>query len=183
MSEEMLIRHCAPTLAGIKTGNLFSCSCSCQEEVTKSVRRLNRILVPKGLRVLPLLVRDGRALIYVYRPSGLQNDWGDSQARQLLEQHGYSPDRADQCILRLIARLRSQEEFPHEIGLFLSYPPEDVHGFMKNCARGHKCVGYWKVYGDEDKARKTFECYEICTQNYCRLWESGNSPESLTVAG
>ena len=24
MSEELLVRHCSPTLAGLKTGNLFS---------------------------------------------------------------------------------------------------------------------------------------------------------------
>ena len=27
MSEDYLIRNCAPTLAGIKTANLFSCPC------------------------------------------------------------------------------------------------------------------------------------------------------------
>lgn len=26
MSEEMIIRHGSPTLAGLKTGNLFNCS-------------------------------------------------------------------------------------------------------------------------------------------------------------
>ena len=25
MSEELLVRHCAPTLAGLKTANLFAC--------------------------------------------------------------------------------------------------------------------------------------------------------------
>ena len=27
MSEELLVRHGAPTLAGMKTGSLFSCAC------------------------------------------------------------------------------------------------------------------------------------------------------------
>ena len=26
MSEEQVVRNCAPTLAGLKTGNLFACS-------------------------------------------------------------------------------------------------------------------------------------------------------------
>ena len=25
MSAEMIVRHCSPTLAGMKTGNIFSC--------------------------------------------------------------------------------------------------------------------------------------------------------------
>lgn len=37
MSEDLLIRHCSPTLAGIKTGNLFSCVCPCRKELTRSV--------------------------------------------------------------------------------------------------------------------------------------------------
>lgn len=68
MSEDLVIRHCAPTLAGIKTGNLFSCACPCKAALTKELCRLNRKLVPKGIRALPLRVQKGRALIYVYRP-------------------------------------------------------------------------------------------------------------------
>ena len=71
MSEDLIIRHCSPTLAGIKTGNLFSCACSCRKELTKSISGLNRRLVPRGIRILPLRVCQGRALIYVYRPHAL----------------------------------------------------------------------------------------------------------------
>ena len=65
MSEDLVIRHCAPTLAGIKTGNLFSCACPCKAALTKELCRLNRKLVPKGIRALPLRVQKGRALIVV----------------------------------------------------------------------------------------------------------------------
>lgn len=74
MSEDLVIRHCAPTLAGIKTGNLFSCACPCKAVLTKELCRLNRKLVPKGIRALPLRVQKGRALIYVYRPNALECD-------------------------------------------------------------------------------------------------------------
>ena len=75
MSEDLVIRHCAPTLAGIKTGNLFSCACPCKAALTKELCRLNRKLVPKGIRALPLRVQKGRALIYVYRPNALSVIW------------------------------------------------------------------------------------------------------------
>lgn len=39
MSEEMLVRHCAPTLAGLKTGNLFSCEFEDEEAMRFSLRR------------------------------------------------------------------------------------------------------------------------------------------------
>ena len=32
-------------------------------------------------------------------------------------------------------------EFPHEVGLFLGYPPEDVKGFIDHRANNFKCAG------------------------------------------
>lgn len=73
-------------------------------------------------------------------------------------------------------------EFPHEIGLFLGYPPEDVCGFIENRAGGYKCVGEWKVYGDADKAKEIFAKYRKCTEVYCAQFAQGKSIERLTVA-
>ena len=73
-------------------------------------------------------------------------------------------------------------EFPHEVGLFLSYPPEDVKGFIDHRAVGFKCAGLWKVYGDEEKARSLFEKYRKCTEIYCTLRQSGLKLEQLAVA-
>ena len=84
---------------------------------------------------------------------------------------------------RLSRRVKDNEQFPHEIGLFLSYPPEDVCGFINNKACDHKCVGCWKVYGDEEQARKTFARYEKCARVYADRWYKGRSLERLTVAG
>ena len=183
MSEELIIRHCSPTLAGLKTGSLFSCACGSKDELTAALRRLNRVLVPKGVCVIPLRVSNGRALLYVYRRSGLKRDLIDKQARSLLEKNGYMPEQADRCIMRLIERIGTSREFPHEIGLFLSYPPEDVCAFIDNKACDHKCVGCWKVYGDVEAAWKTFAKFEKCARVYADCWQSGRSLDRLTVAG
>ena len=74
MSDDYLVRYCAPTLAGIKTGSLFTCPFSCQKELLDSVRRLNKRLLSKGLRVLPLRWSQNKALIYVYRPKKLSSE-------------------------------------------------------------------------------------------------------------
>lgn len=180
MSDELLIRHCAPTLASIKTGNLFSCPFETREELNASIRRLNRRLFNKGLRVLPLRYRNGSALIYVYRPSKLSDDLCNQSVCTILRQCGYSCESTGCCIRRLIGRL-SEEDFPHEIGLFLGYPPEDVYGFIYHRNRV-KCSGLWKVYGDVDSAMRTFERYKKCSDIYLKLWSEGRSVEQLTVA-
>ena len=183
MSEEFIIRHCSPTLAGIKTASLFSCSYGSEEELRANVRRLNRRLSPKGLRIILLRHGSGRALIYVYRPAKLRADMSDTAVSELLQSFGYSPMQPETCVAELACRLRDCEEFPHEIGLFLGYPPEDVRGFIENRAEGFKFTGYWKVYGDEVKARQLFDKYRKCTNVYMDQWSKGRPVERLTVAG
>lgn len=182
MSEDILVFHAAPTLAGIKSGSLFTCPFISRAEMTDSIRRLNLRLASKGIRVLPLRFSDKKALVYVYRPGGLARDLEKSEAREILHEAGYRAADADGKVIELMRRLNAGEDFPHEIGLFLSYPPEDVRGFMEKGGRDSKCVGTWKVYGDEELARRTFSRYRRCRETYCRLHANGSrSLEQLTV--
>ena len=161
MSDEMLVQNGSPTLAGIKTGNLFTCPYTDRRQTMHELQQLNKRLVPKGLRILPLRYSAERVLVYLYRPSRLEKDLSEKEAVELLENAGYRHENANQCVIELIRRINDVDtEFPHEIGLFLSYPPEDVRGFIshrENRSVGCKLVGTWRVYGDVQKARKTFE--------------------------
>lgn len=181
MSEELVVRHCSPTLAGVKTGSIFSCCYESRDELKEYIRGLNGALVKKGLRVLPLRAADGKALIYIYRPCRLANDLKQNTAAQLLSRHDYDSCSPERCIIKLMARLKKSEEFPHEIGLFLGYPAEDVQGFIDNKAACCKCVGAWKVYGDEKAAQKTFAKYRKCTEIYCKKYADGATIERLAV--
>ena len=80
MSGEVMVRQCSPTLAGLKTGSMFSYPFANNSDLYDSVRYWNRLFTGKGLRVLPLCHRDGRALIYVFRPQKLCQDLRDSTA-------------------------------------------------------------------------------------------------------
>ena len=182
MSDEMIVRQCAPTLAGIKTGSLFPCPYESRTQLMDEIRAMNHMLVPKGLCMLPVRCEGGSALLYVYRPGRLQQDLQNDLAQRLLQKAGYSRGGCALCVSQLVQRLRRQEDFPHEVGLFLSYPPEDVKGFIDHRANDFKCAGLWKVYGDEEKARSLFEKYRKCTEIYCTLWQSGLKLEQLAVA-
>ena len=54
MSDEILVRHCAPTLAGLKTANMFNCEYDSEEEMREDLRELNRRLSSKGVMAVPL---------------------------------------------------------------------------------------------------------------------------------
>ena len=181
MSDEMIIEYCSPTLAGIKTANLFNCRYDDWSALVDDLKRLNRILNGKGIRIIPVKCTEKSALIYMYRPERLQKDLCEKEAQSLLRSFGYDINDVSSCLRCLSKRLRSFEVFPHEIGLFLGYPVEDVKGFIKHKGECSKCVGCWKVYGDVDKAEDTFERFKKCTRDYKARFRKGASLDKLIV--
>ena len=181
MADEYLINYCAPTLAGIKTGSLFTIFPEPEEDIYEEIRRLNRIFRKKGLRAL-LCKNCGRyALLYIYRPEMLKKDLRDPGAVSILSNKGYNCSNPDICIVQLIKHLANDKTFPHEIGLFLGYPAADVSGFIKDPNAGVKYCGCWKVYSDEKSARQTFKKYRRCTEILRKLHQKGKTLEQLAV--
>ena len=111
MSDELLIKCGSPTLAGLKTGNMFSYTYESREEVRRDLRRLNKILVPRGLRVIPLRYSDKTVLIYLYRIEALKADLSQKEAVRILREVGYESADSDQCVVKLIRKLRGAKEF------------------------------------------------------------------------
>lgn len=181
MSEQFVISHASPTLAGIKTGNMFTVKIDKDTDICQEIRELNAILRRKGLRVIPLKRTSTYALIYVYRPGHLRKDLNNPKAKRILQNKGYNDCKAEMLITQLVSRLNEDGEFPHEIGLFLGYPPADVECFMNNPCSGVECSGCWKAYSNPDAARKTFSRYKKCTDVYQNLNKKGKSLLQLTV--
>ena len=180
MPEKMIVSYCAPTLAGVKTANLFSCEYEDCRMLEEEVHLFNQRLQSKNIRMMILGYPRNRALIYVYRPILLRKDLEDVQTKRILKDRGYQTEDIAQCLQHLIERLDGYQEFPHEIGCFLGYPSEDVSGFIEQ-KKPCKCVGTWKVYGDVKKANALFETYRKCTCFYERQYDHGISLENLVI--
>lgn len=182
MFEELLIRQCSPTLAGLKTGSLFCMPFADRETLLRQMRRYNMIFREKGISVFPVRIGENRALIYMCRPKKLKADLENTLTKELLSAAGYKNGGVGTVLSVLLQKLRSESAvFPHEIGLFLGYPPEDVRGFMQNKGRGCKLAGCWKVYGDEKSAQRTFALYKKCTRLYSKKYASGQPIDRLAV--
>ena len=61
--------------------------------------------------------------------------------------------------VRFRAYQAGEGSFPHEMGIFLGYPLEDVKGFIEHEGKDYLYQGYWKVYGDVEKCEKMFSVY------------------------
>ncbi|SDM54919.1 DUF3793 family protein [Lachnospira pectinoschiza] len=190
-----LIRECAPTLAGLKTANLFNYKFDDLTNMHKELARINELLNVKGVYVRILRKSMTRALLYVYRPVRLAKDLTNPLAVSLLKKEGYgdyikktSPrecsmiEICEKAIKFLTRRVNESECFPHEIGLFLGYPAVDVKGFIEQKGQNCKCCGFWKVYGDEESSKMKFEQYRKCIEVYKKVFLQGRSLCQLTVS-
>ena len=182
MMEKFLVEHCSPTLASIKTANLFTYKFETEEELHDSLRILNDSVRDKGVSLMILRKNEHKALIYVCRISRLAEDLKKQGVYEFLNRYGYESTDPAYALDRLRKRLETRQDFPHEIGLFLGYPLGDVVGFVENAGQNCKCAGCWKVYCNECEAIKIFAKYKKCREVYTKLWNNGRSILQLTVA-
>ena len=174
--EKKLAFHTAPSLLGIKCASLMTLSRS-EFDIGGNARRFNRRAASKGLKLRVLREEcacGGRSLILVYSEEKLERRLRDPENRKLLREYGYTDDMsAEECLERLAERTGC-DEFPHEIGIFLDYPAEDVRGFVENGGCNYKLCGCWKVYGSVESARRKFAAYDRCRTYLCGRLEQGD---------
>ena len=168
--EHYLAHYCAATLLGEKSASLVSLPREECARIGLQLREYNRQLGPKGLVFTLLCACRRRLLLLVYRPA-------------MLEQLGYPMEENLRAKLnRLQARFAEGGGFPHEIGLFLGYPPEDVLAFVATGGAGCKLCGYWKVYHNVEAARACFAQYDACRDRLCRAIAQGTTISQLLCA-
>jgi hypothetical protein len=180
MFKDSLIEYCSPTLASLKVGSIFRYRFTNPHELQETVTSEREWLTPKGISIEVINVKDGSALVYIYRVNQLNDILQRSDIREFLVTYGYSDFTIEGCVKALKTHFATTP-CPHEVGVFLGYPLEDVVGFIENCGKNCNCCGYWKVYHNEDEALKTFAKFSKCTSVYKRLFSEGFSIKRLTV--
>ena len=180
MLERALIAYASPTLARLKAGSLFAVPCDCAA-LAGDLRRVNDILRPRGLRLIVLRREPQRTLLYLYREQTLAESLAREDVQALLAACGYQSFGVSMALSTLRRRLDEAPCFPHEIGVFLGYPLEDVIGFIRNGGRNCLCSGCWKAYANECEARRTFARLNKCRAIYARLFAEGRPLARLAV--
>lgn len=182
--DDLLVFHCAPTLAGLKMAALVCIPHGNQDAEYKAmVCEYNLRYNSRGLYFTTLCTCKGRHLLYIYRKSEVTAYLESAQVKHFLKAFGYTQnDRFEESLAKLSHRFDSCAEFPHELGLFLGYPLADVQAFIRNKGAGAKLTGEWKVYSDVVFARREFTRYDLCRKVYVNMFNRGYSLERLVIA-
>lgn len=181
--EESLIWNASPTLASIKVANLYNFRFGSMRECLDTIDVFNDLMNPKGIYI-ELLKNDGNFyLIYVYRKSHLHTELTDMQVRLFLDKFGYSSAENVQGYIEVLKnRLQGSSDFPHEVGVFLGYPLEDVKAFIETSGKNCVFCGEWKAYHDKQRAACMFCKYNHCREVYVRVYNAGRKLSDMLVS-
>jgi len=183
MFEFIFVRHTSATLQGYKAGSLFSYRPYCGEMFLKAIESLDASLRRKGIRIRTIERMSGSIQIFVYRPEMIEAMLSQQEFRCFLCQLSYPVDQGHEAsVNHLLSKLQKRSDFPHEIGLFLGYPLEDVQGFINNKGKNYVFCGHWKVYSQPDKAKERFDLFQRCREHCLACLQQGQSVFQLVQA-
>lgn len=174
--EVQLVLQCAPLIAGLKLSNLLIIPAS-EEETIQAV------LHHTDISFYRLLKTEEKAVLLLFRRSQLEMYLMKPEVRDIFSEEGYQSFSLENILYtfrkRYEAYMAGGTQFPHEMGLILGYPPEDVRGFMKHKGKNFLYSGYWKVYDNMPGKVKLFQKFDIARNTLVQLLYEGVCIEDI----
>ncbi|WP_101772434.1 DUF3793 family protein [Peptostreptococcus faecalis] len=158
--ESILAYFCSPALLNKKVSNLVSVSKKDIPEIEKNITHYNKLLEKYSITIESICECGERNLLLVYKQTLLQKHLKDENVLSVLERCGYKKSRSLDYYVNVLKMRMKNSKFPHEIGVFLGYPIQDVEEFINKKGQDYKYCGYWKVYSDIEEAKSLFDLYD-----------------------
>lgn len=194
-----LVRQAGLVFMGIKPAAVFGlcarpdaaahvhCSTAWQTCAEKLIVYYAAALAREGVELIWLGRKKNTVMVLVWRPSLVAQELACPARKCLARGFGLSTTSYRRAMSALITRLRAhyagKQTFPHEVGLVLGYPPQDVAGFISDGGRRAKACGRWQVYGNLAEARRRFAELAQCEHRCNQLYAQGVSLRGLVRLG
>lgn len=149
--------HCGPVLKNVKASNAMNGKPGTWNRVWRSLKGT-------PISCIPLYIGKDKELLLFYRYDRLEEHLKKKENREFLNRFGYL-DVSVQAVLRKLRKryeiyAKKQADFPHELGIVLEYPVEDVEDFIRYEGRNCLMERYWKVYHNVERAMAVFASYD-----------------------
>ncbi len=167
--------QCAPLLTGVKISNLLTADRKFRSDII-------RLFQKTAVSCYLLYESDQKVTFLLYIKEQLIQYLDKEDVRRLMEKFGYYHGSGEpiplgsflrQVSVRYRAHMEKKAGFPHEIGLMLGYPAEDVIGFIENNGQNCLYIGYWKVYSKPAERRRIFDGYNRAREQVIRMISGG----------
>lgn len=173
-----LALQCAPFLKKLKV----SCVISVKADL---YQKLEHLFDGSNIEFCLLSCQCGKCLVLFYRREEMEAYLNQPEIQQIIQIYGYSGMEFDGMLEYLKFRIKYFKDkemgFPHEIGVFLGYPPEDVKGFIENEGKRYLMTGYWKVYQNLSLARVIFKEFDRAKDCAVNEFLNGKSVREIAL--
>lgn len=166
--DQIIVHSSSPTFCNIKPGNLFFVKNEAFDN--DKFEAWKKSFFSHGLMAFSSQISESSAAILVLNVCWARKILADVFVQSYLSEKRYHTGSVFDFVEELFSRMIENEGFPHEVGVILGYPVEDVIEFENH--QGHDCkyCGCWKSYSDVDKARdchcRFTECSRLCKKWY-----------------
>lgn len=168
--ETQIALQCAPLISGLKVSNLLIISAEDEALVRVILRR-------SGISFFRLLRTGEKVTFLLFRKNPLEAYLKQQEVETMLVEAGYAELSLGNILSTFQKRyahyMSAGGRFPHEMGLLLGYPAEDVRGFVENEGKNFLYSGYWKVYADVEEKRRLFQKFENAKETVIQLLSYG----------
>ena len=162
--------QCSLVLSGIKPSNLLIYSNHCEGCISEELKNT-------GAEYMKLYTGSNDSVSIIFNRKKLEKSLLDEENREFIKQYGYEDFSVNSVIEKLAGRYtefkEGRAEFPHEMGIVLGYPLEDVSGFIENNGKNYLYSGYWKVYKNAEEKIRLFKTYKDIKKYFVEQIENG----------
>lgn len=162
--------QCSLVLSGIKPSNLLIYSNYCEGCISEELKNT-------GAEHMKLYIGKNDSVSIIFNREKLEKSLLDEENREFIKQYGYEDFSVNSVIEKLAGRYaefkEGRAEFPHEMGIVLGYPLEDVSGFIENNGKNYLYSGYWKVYKNAEEKIQLFKIYKDIKKYFVEQIENG----------
>ena len=149
--------HLAPVVEGIKPSSILNMAKGLEEKWQKYGLEIIQKL---QLECAFLRKGEGKCILWFYRRDLLTYLIEQDKVKNYLQKEDYHLESVDTLITSLIRRY-DHVHCPHEVGIFLGIPLEDVKAFREEIKKPCLLKGYWKVYSHLESAKALFKAYDL----------------------
>lgn len=180
--EKFLIYNASLVISGAKPSATITIKKDKENLYDKWIRYGIDFLETINIKYIDLRESSNALIILIYNENQLSNYIFKEENKDFLIKLGYSNESNVNNYLCMLKNRYNQFNCPHELGVFLGFPLNDVMDFM-NC-KDKKCLscGYWLVYNNLQEAKETFNRYDKVKEHTVNYILSGRSSHNVACS-
>lgn len=180
--EKFLIYNASLVISGLKPSATVTIKKDCANLYKSWIQYGVEFLKNIDIKYIKLRECDNALIILVYNEENLKNYIFESENKKFLMKLGYIDENNINKYLLILENRYKKFNCPHELGIFLGFPLNDVKDFME-CTK-KKCLscGYWLVYNDLKEAKEVFNKYDKVKDFTVSYLLNGNSSRNVVLS-